>query len=65
MHAAFLDSDLADALEIFTAPIILGGTAHNAVDALSATSLAKSPRFTRTSVRQIGPDLLESCVRKA
>jgi len=65
VHAAFLDLGLADALEVFTAPIVLGAKGHNAVDALSAATLGAAPCFTRQSVRTLGPDLLESYVRRA
>jgi diaminohydroxyphosphoribosylaminopyrimidine deaminase/5-amino-6-(5-phosphoribosylamino)uracil reductase len=65
VHAAFLDRGLADRLEIFTAPITLGAAGHSAIDALAALTLDEAPKFTRTSVRKFGPDLLESFVRKA
>ena len=65
VHAAFLDRGLADRLEIFTAPMTLGAAGHSAIDALAAMSLEEAPKFTRTSVRKFGADLLESFVRKA
>jgi len=60
VHAAFLDAGLADALEIFTAPILLGGDGHDGIDALSASRVKDVPRFTLESVRKFGTDLLES-----
>lgn len=65
VHAAFLDRDLADRLEIFTAPITLGAAGRNAIDALAALTLQEAPRFRRLSQRQLGIDLLESYVAKA
>ena len=62
VHAAFLNANLADALEIFTAPHALGDKGHGEVAALRDEIAAK---FTQTSVRKIGPDVLESYVRKA
>lgn len=65
VHAAFLDGGLADALEIFTAPMALGKSGHSAVGALLAHTIGEMPKFTRLSVREIGPDLLESYRAKA
>ncbi|HXC57356.1 MAG TPA: bifunctional diaminohydroxyphosphoribosylaminopyrimidine deaminase/5-amino-6-(5-phosphoribosylamino)uracil reductase RibD [Rhizomicrobium sp.] len=65
VHAAFLDRGVADALEIFTAPMTLGGAGHSAIDALAALSLEEAPKFTRTSRREFGADVLESYVRRA
>ncbi len=62
LYAAFLEADLADALEIFTAPITLGPKGHGGVAALNGEIAAK---FTQTSRRQIGTDVLESYSRKA
>lgn len=65
VHAAFLDRGLADRLEIFTAPMTLGAAGHSAIDALAALTLEEAPKFTRTSLRKFGADLLESFVRRA
>jgi diaminohydroxyphosphoribosylaminopyrimidine deaminase/5-amino-6-(5-phosphoribosylamino)uracil reductase len=65
VHAAFLDRSFADRLEIFTAPITLGAAGHSAIDALAALSLDEAPKFTRTSLRKFGPDVLESFRLKA
>jgi diaminohydroxyphosphoribosylaminopyrimidine deaminase / 5-amino-6-(5-phosphoribosylamino)uracil reductase len=65
VHATFLDRGFADALEIFTAPILLGGAGHGCIGGLSALSLAESPRFVRESERRFGTDLLESYSAKA
>lgn len=61
--ASFLDRNLVDRLELFTAPMVLGDGGRAAVDALSALGLAEVPRFTRLSRCDLGPDMLERFVR--
>jgi diaminohydroxyphosphoribosylaminopyrimidine deaminase/5-amino-6-(5-phosphoribosylamino)uracil reductase len=63
VHAAFLDSGLADRLEVFTSPMVLGGAGQGAVDALAALTLDEAPRFNAIRQRSIGPDLLVSYAR--
>jgi len=65
VHASFLRAGMMDRLEIFTAPMILGGDAYGAAASLQLKDLAKSPQFERTGVRTLGADLLESFARKA
>jgi diaminohydroxyphosphoribosylaminopyrimidine deaminase/5-amino-6-(5-phosphoribosylamino)uracil reductase len=65
VHAAFLDRDLADRLEVFRAPIVLGGGGHNSIDALAALGLEEAPRFVGEFRHNAGPDLVESFVREA
>ena len=60
VHAAFLDARLADALEVFTAPVLLGAGGHDGIDALRASGVKDAPGFTLQSVRKFGIDLLES-----
>jgi diaminohydroxyphosphoribosylaminopyrimidine deaminase / 5-amino-6-(5-phosphoribosylamino)uracil reductase len=60
LHAAFLDRNLADALEVFTAPLILGAGGLGAVQALAAHTLGEVPRFRPVARRRLGPDLLVS-----
>jgi diaminohydroxyphosphoribosylaminopyrimidine deaminase/5-amino-6-(5-phosphoribosylamino)uracil reductase len=63
--AAFLDRGLADRLEIFTAPIVLGAAGHGAIDALAALALDEAPKFSRISIRKLGSDVLESFAARA
>jgi diaminohydroxyphosphoribosylaminopyrimidine deaminase/5-amino-6-(5-phosphoribosylamino)uracil reductase len=60
IHASFLNSGHADRLEIFSAPIVLGGAARAAIDMLGARGLGEMPRFRRTGSRRLGADMLES-----
>ena len=60
VHAGFLNRGLADRLEVFTAPKVLGGAGHPAVGALAALALGEAPGFKRVASRGFGPDLLES-----
>ncbi len=60
VHAAFLDRTLADRLEIFRAPVVLGASGRSAVDALAALDLDEASRFVSVGRRMLGPDLLES-----
>jgi diaminohydroxyphosphoribosylaminopyrimidine deaminase/5-amino-6-(5-phosphoribosylamino)uracil reductase len=64
VHAAFLDRGLADRLEIFRSPLVLGAAGHDGIDALAALTLGEAPRFHPTSRRSFGPDLLESFTRE-
>jgi len=65
VHATFLDRGFADALEIFTAPILLGGVGHGSIGGLAALALQETPHFVRESTRRFGVDLLESYSAKA
>jgi diaminohydroxyphosphoribosylaminopyrimidine deaminase/5-amino-6-(5-phosphoribosylamino)uracil reductase len=65
VHSAFLDRGLADRLEIFTAPIILGAAGHGAIDALAALTLEEAPKFQRITSRQLGADMLETFAVRA
>jgi diaminohydroxyphosphoribosylaminopyrimidine deaminase / 5-amino-6-(5-phosphoribosylamino)uracil reductase len=60
VHATFLDRGLADRLEIFCSPTVLGAAGHNGIEALAAMTLGEAPRFRLTGSRILGPDLLES-----
>ncbi|HEY1708380.1 MAG TPA: bifunctional diaminohydroxyphosphoribosylaminopyrimidine deaminase/5-amino-6-(5-phosphoribosylamino)uracil reductase RibD [Rhizomicrobium sp.] len=65
IHAAFLDGNYADRLEVFRAPILLGGAGRSSVDPLAAPGLADAPRFAAEFRHNLGPDLVEGFVRKA
>ena len=64
VRASFLDRDLADRLEIFTAPFVLGAAGRNGVDSLAALTLDEAARFIPAGRRTLGADLLESLVRR-
>jgi diaminohydroxyphosphoribosylaminopyrimidine deaminase / 5-amino-6-(5-phosphoribosylamino)uracil reductase len=63
VHAAFLDRDLADRLEVFTSPMLLGAAGHGAVEPLAALTLGEAPRFRPLARRSLGADLLVSYAR--
>ena len=64
LAAAFVRAGLVDRLEWFRAPILLGGDGRPCLADLGLEILASAPGFTRTSVREVGPDLWESYVRR-
>jgi len=65
VHAAFLDRGLADRLEIFRAPIVLGGSGRNSIEALAALELDEASRFVCRGRRTLGPDVLETYAARA
>ncbi|MDE2184443.1 MAG: bifunctional diaminohydroxyphosphoribosylaminopyrimidine deaminase/5-amino-6-(5-phosphoribosylamino)uracil reductase RibD [Alphaproteobacteria bacterium] len=64
IHASFLDRGLADRIEVFSNPAILGAAGKAAVDPLAAFTLREAPRFHAVTTRRFGSDLLVSYVRK-
>ena len=64
VHAAFLDHGLADRIEVFTSPIVLGAAGQNAVDSLAALTLGEAPRFRVAARYRLGADLLVSYTRE-
>ena len=64
VHAAFLDRELADRLEVFRSSLVLGAAGHDGIDSLAALTLGEAPRFSCVSRRTFGPDLLESFTRE-
>ena len=64
VHASFLDHHLADRLEVFGAPLVLGGSGRPSVESLAAFSLSEAPRFKRSACRVLGSDLLVSYIRQ-
>ncbi len=65
VHAAFLNRGFVDRLEVFTAPMVLGGAGKGSVGAFAALGLEEAPHFVRESARRLGPDMLESYVAKS
>lgn len=64
VQSSFLDANVADRIELFTAPLFLGPQQRHAVGSARRTSDVTSS-FVRVDHRVLGPDLLESLVRKA
>ena len=64
VHAGFLDRGLADRLEIFHSPLVLGAAGHDGIDSLAALTLGEAPRFRPVGRRSFGLDLLESFARE-
>lgn len=64
VHAAFLDRGLADRLEVFRSPLMLGAAGHDGIDSLAALTLGEAPRFRSNGWRNFAPDLLESFTRE-
>jgi diaminohydroxyphosphoribosylaminopyrimidine deaminase/5-amino-6-(5-phosphoribosylamino)uracil reductase len=57
--ASFLRCGLVERIEWFRAPIILGGEGRPAIGALALEALSEAPKFRRTAVEALGPDLWE------
>jgi diaminohydroxyphosphoribosylaminopyrimidine deaminase/5-amino-6-(5-phosphoribosylamino)uracil reductase len=64
LAAAFMRASLVDRIEWFRAPVVLGGDGRPCLGDLGLETLNAAPKFDRTSVREIGPDLWESYVRR-
>lgn len=64
LAAAFIRASLVDRIEWFRAPILLGGDGRPCLGDLGLTVLSNAPAFTRTAVRELGPDLWESYARR-
>ncbi|MBV8524737.1 MAG: RibD family protein, partial [Acetobacteraceae bacterium] len=58
LAASLLRANLVDRLAWFHAPSIMGADGWPAAQALGITELAQMPRFVRTSLTPLGPDLL-------
>ncbi|MBI3675273.1 MAG: bifunctional diaminohydroxyphosphoribosylaminopyrimidine deaminase/5-amino-6-(5-phosphoribosylamino)uracil reductase RibD [Proteobacteria bacterium] len=65
VHSAFLERGIADRLEIFRSPTVLGAKGHGTVDALSALDAGNTSRFVHLCSRKLGPDVLESFAVRA
>ena len=64
LAGAALAAGVVDRIAWFRAPKILGGDGRACVAALGLESLAAAPIFSRTEVREVGPDLLEVYERR-
>jgi diaminohydroxyphosphoribosylaminopyrimidine deaminase/5-amino-6-(5-phosphoribosylamino)uracil reductase len=60
--AAFLRAGLVDRIELFRAPILIGGDGVAAVGEIGVTSPDHAPRFVLESVTALGDDLWERYV---
>lgn len=65
LAAAFVRAGLVDRIEWFRAPVLLGGDGLPCVAALGLETVANAPTYERVGVKEVGPDLWESYVRKA
>jgi diaminohydroxyphosphoribosylaminopyrimidine deaminase / 5-amino-6-(5-phosphoribosylamino)uracil reductase len=65
LAASFVRAGLVDRIEWFRAPILLGGDGLPCVAALGLETVANAPTYERVGVKEAGPDLWESYVRKA
>jgi diaminohydroxyphosphoribosylaminopyrimidine deaminase/5-amino-6-(5-phosphoribosylamino)uracil reductase len=60
LAAALLRARLADRLAWFHAPRVIGGDGIAAVAPLGVVQLGRAPGFVRTSIQEIGDDVLET-----
>jgi diaminohydroxyphosphoribosylaminopyrimidine deaminase/5-amino-6-(5-phosphoribosylamino)uracil reductase len=58
VHGAFLRANLVDEVNIFVAPIFIGGDGVPLLDSLGLQKVADAPGFTVTKVRRLGNDVL-------
>jgi diaminohydroxyphosphoribosylaminopyrimidine deaminase/5-amino-6-(5-phosphoribosylamino)uracil reductase len=65
MAAGMLRDGLVDRIAWFHAPGVMGGDGWPAAQAFGVAELAAMPRFTRTSVRPVGEDVLSEFSRAA
>lgn len=63
--AAFVRAGLVDRIEWFRAPVLLGGDGRACLGGLGLAKLLEAPTYTRTGLRELGPDVWESYERKA
>jgi diaminohydroxyphosphoribosylaminopyrimidine deaminase / 5-amino-6-(5-phosphoribosylamino)uracil reductase len=63
LAAALLRDGLVDRIAWFHAPMVMGGDGWPAAQAFGVERLAQMPRFTRTTTRAVGDDLLSEYVR--
>lgn len=58
VHGAFLRANLVDEVNIYVAPIFIGGDGVPLIDTLGLQTIGDAPRFSTTRVRRLGSDLL-------
>ncbi len=58
--AAFLRENLVDRLELFRAPMLIGGDGLRALGPLGLATLDGAPRFEWVASQRLGPDLWDS-----
>lgn len=59
LAAALVGAGLVDRIVWYRAPSLLGGDGREALEALGVGSLDAAPRFTKTSARSVGRDVVE------
>lgn len=65
VHGAFLRGGLVDEVNIFVAPIFIGGDGVPLLDAFGLQQVADAPRFATTRVRRLDNDvLIEGLIEK-
>jgi len=65
LAAALVQDDLIDELRWFRAASVIGGDGRPAIDAFGLETMAEIRRFSRTSVRPVGEDVVETYVRES
>jgi diaminohydroxyphosphoribosylaminopyrimidine deaminase / 5-amino-6-(5-phosphoribosylamino)uracil reductase len=65
LAASFVRAGLVDRIEWFRAPILLGGDGLPCIAALGLETVTHAPTYERVGVKEAGPDLWESYIRKA
>ncbi len=64
LAASFVRAGLVDRIEWFRAPILLGGDGRPCLGGLGLEKLSTAPTYERIGVRELGPDLRETYVRR-
>jgi diaminohydroxyphosphoribosylaminopyrimidine deaminase / 5-amino-6-(5-phosphoribosylamino)uracil reductase len=65
LAASFVRAGLIDRIEWFRAPILLGGDGLPCIGDLGLETVTNAPTYECVGVKEAGPDLWESYVRKA